>query len=107
MNVTSIVPSYNKTIPVMDICTDDFLTQDRMNALDEVAIRFLDLLSQHILKKKNIRVYPELIALAYWLRKSNIRTMVADFQKTIRPNKEVVVPRGVSFHVTPSNVDRH
>ena len=105
MNVTSIVPSYNKTIPIMDICTDDFLTQDRMDALDEVAIGFLDLLSQHILKKKNIRVYPELIALAYWLRKSNIRSIVADFQKTIRPNKEVVVPRGVSFHVAPSNVD--
>ena len=105
MNVTSIVPVYNKEITVTEICSDDFLTQDRMNAFDGIAIGFLDAVSQLILKSPNIRTYPELISLAYWLRKANITKIVVDFRKTIDEDKEVVVPRGVAFHVAPSNVD--
>ncbi len=105
MNVTSIVPVYNKEIAVTEICSGDFLTQDRMNVFDGIAIGFLDAISQLILKSPNIRTYPELISLAYWMRKANITKIVADFRRTIDEDKEVVVPRGVAFHVAPSNVD--
>jgi len=105
MDVTCLIPVYNKKIPIMKICSDVFLTQDRMNAFDEHVIGFFDVVSQHILKSPNVRMYPELISLAYWLRKGNIIKIISDFQKTIDDNKEVVVPRGIALHIAPSNVE--
>ena len=104
MDVTRIIPVYNEKIPITEICADDFLMQDRASAFSEESVAFLDDMSQHILKTPDIRRYPELVSLAYWLRKGNIRPVISDFCKTIGEN-EVVVPRGVAFHVAPSNVD--
>lgn len=104
MNVTRIIPVYNEKIPITEICTDDFLMQARTGAFSETIIAFLDDVSQHILKTSDIRRYPELVSLAYWLRKRNIQPIISDFHKTI-DEKEVVVPRGVALHVAPSNVD--
>lgn len=104
MDVTRIIPVYNEKIPIAEICTDDFLMQDRTGVFSETIIGFLNDVSQHILKAPNIRRYPELVSLAYWLRKGNIQPIVSAFHKTI-DKKEVVVPRGVAFHVAPSNVD--
>lgn len=104
MDVTRIIPVYNKKIPVKEICTDNFLMQDCTSAFSETIIGFLDDVSQHILKTPDIRRYPELVSLAYWLRKGNIQPIISDFHKTI-DEKELVVPRGVAFHVAPSNVD--
>ena len=104
MDVTRIIPVYNEKIPVAEICTDDFLMQDRTGTFSETIISFLSDVSQHILKTPNITRYPELVSLAYWLRKGNIQPIISDFHKTI-DEKEVVVPRGVAFHVAPSNVD--
>lgn len=104
MHVTLIIPVYNEKIPITEICTDDFLMQDRTGAFSEAIVGFLDDVSQHILKRPEIRRYPELVSLAYWLRKGNIYPNISDFHKTI-DGKEVVVPRGVALHVAPSNVD--
>ena len=104
MDVTRIIPVFNEKIPITEICADDFLMQDRASAFSEESVAFLDDMSQHILKTPDIRRYPELVSLAYWLRKGNIRPVISDFCKTIGEN-EVVVPRGVAFHVAPSNVD--
>jgi len=104
MDVTRIIPVYNEKIPIAEICTDDFLMQDRTGVFSETIIDFLNDVSQHILKTPDIRRYPELVSLAYWLRKGNIQQIVSAFHKTI-DEKEVVVPRGVAFHVAPSNVD--
>ena len=104
MDVTRIIPVYNEKIPITEICADDFLMQDRTSAFSEESVAFLDDMSQHILKTPDIRRYPELVSLAYWLRRGNIRPIISDFCKTIDEN-EVVVPRGVAFHIAPSNVD--
>ena len=104
MDVTRIIPVYNEKIPITEICADDFLMQDRTSAFSEESVAFLDDMSQYILKTPDIRRYPELVSLAYWLRKGNIRPVISDFCKTIDEN-EVVVPRGVAFHIAPSNVD--
>lgn len=105
MDVTSFFPSYNKNFSVIEICTNEFLFCNRMNVFDKKAIRFLDKVSQSILKTRSIRQYPELISLAYWLRKGNIISIASDFQKSIDAQKQVVVPRGLAFHIAPSNVD--
>jgi len=104
MDVTRILPVSSERIPMEEICTDAFLMQTRMGAFSEAIVGFLDDVSQQILRSPDIREYPELMSLAYWLRKGNIRPMISEFNKTIN-EKEVVVPRGVAFQVAPSNVD--
>jgi hypothetical protein len=104
MDVTRIAPVYNEKIPITEICTDDFLTQASTSTFSETIIGFLNDVSQHILKTPDIKRYPELVSLAFWLRKGNIQPIISDFQRTI-DGKELVVPRGVAFHVAPSNVD--
>lgn len=66
-------------------------------------ISFLQMLSKTILKDHTYRSYPELIALAYWLRKAHIQEMKDHFLRNAENN--VHMARGVALHFAPSNVD--
>ena len=71
-------------------------------AFDEKIIIFFEELSKIFLKDKTIRQTPELVAFAFWIRKSNIK----NFLSTLPQNDKIIyVPRGLVFHITPSNVD--
>jgi hypothetical protein len=104
MHVTSLVPEYRENVPVEKICSPVFIRQNRLLAFSEVSIAFLDEISRQLFKRADLRKYPEIMALAYWLRKGNVLPMVSDFQGSLQVN-QVIVPRGLSFHVAPSNVD--
>lgn len=54
--------------------------------------------------QKNSAAYPGLMALAFWLRKANILVLNDHFESLMRPGRRLV-PRGIVFHVPPSNVD--
>ena len=64
---------------------------------DEI-IKFLVDLSKELLKQKE---YNELVALGFWLRKSHITKIKQQFLQKY----EYILPRGVVFHIAPSNVD--
>jgi len=68
---------------------------------DEKSLAFIDALSRGILKEKNAGA--ELIALAFWMRRSNIRKLKEAFE-TMR-QESLLFARGVAFHIAPSNVD--
>ncbi|MBF0279060.1 MAG: hypothetical protein HQM13_14765 [SAR324 cluster bacterium] len=104
MNVTSIAPFYLPDIPLQNACPGQFFSQSLGRPFNDQAISFLHKLSRHLLAHSEINKYPELVALAFWLRKSNINKIYRDFQKILGEN-EIVSPRGVAFHVSPSNVD--
>ncbi len=71
-------------------------------AFDEEKVLFFDRLSKYLLKQKSFRQFPELLAFAFWIRKSNIKK----FLSTLSQNNNIIyVPRGLVFHVAPSNVD--
>jgi len=62
-------------------------------------IKFIDSLSKRILKDKTLKKFPEIMALGFWLRKSNIEKLKLNYQN------ELLLPRGVVFHIAPTNVD--
>lgn len=71
---------------------------------DHILISFCDLLSSHIFQDQETRKYPDFISLAFWLRKSNIHNLKKEFE-SLNTNDKILVPRGLVFHIPPSNVD--
>jgi hypothetical protein len=67
---------------------------------DEI-IEFVNELSNTILKNPYFKNFPELIALGFWMRKSNIEKL----KKYFFSKEKVLIGRGVVFHIAPSNVD--
>jgi hypothetical protein len=69
-------------------------------------IDFVDSLSEQILGDHAYRRYPELIAMAFWMRKSQIRRMANGyFSETVQTCRTVWQARGLVFHIAPANVD--
>ena len=64
-------------------------------------LEFINELSQYIITDINLRKYPDIVALGYWLRNSHIQKLKQNFQKT----NQIKLPRGIAFHITPGNVD--
>jgi hypothetical protein len=67
------------------------------------ALDFVDALSVSLLQDKQMRAHPELIALAYWMRKANL-TRLRDTSKA-EQGQRIFVARGTVFHIAPANVD--
>ncbi len=61
-------------------------------------------LSQRILRAPEARRYPELLALAFWIRKAEIHRLREEFGLLSRPDR-ILVPRGMVFHFPPRYVD--
>jgi len=104
MIVTQIAPFYQPDVPLQKACPENFFSQSFDHPFSDQAVFFLNQLSRSVLAIPGINNYPELVTLAFWLRKSNIRKICTEYQKTLKDN-EVLAPRGVAFHVSPSNVD--
>ena len=67
----------------------------------EESVNFVDALSSALLTNAAYKIYPEMIALGFWLRRANIQRV----KKQVLVDSIVRLPRGVVFHVAPSNVD--
>ena len=61
-------------------------------------------LSQRIMRDREARQYPELLALGFWIRKAELHRLREEFLRLERPDR-VLVPRGMVFHLPPRNVD--
>ena len=84
-----------------DIITEISL-QNTWNAFDDRAVKFVNEFSFKLLKHPQINSYPDLVALAYWFRKSKIKRLKEKYTST--PNN-LKKGKGLAFHVSPSNVD--
>ena len=104
MNITQYIPQIRKDVPIENIFPRDFFTQTRLKVFSEITVESLSEISGAILSLPNVTANPELVALAYWLRKSHLSQIEKQFHTTIHPN-EFVAPCGVAFHIAPSNVD--
>ncbi len=103
MKITSLAPIYIES-EIELILNPNFINQSRQSSFHNISIEFLSSLSKRILEKTDRKLFPELVALAYWLRKSNILKIINDFKSRIS-EEVIIVPRGLAFHVAPSNVD--
>lgn len=104
MLVRSYIPPLQDEISVEALFPSKFFDQARRQTFERDGIEFLSSVSASILSRPNIMSYPELVALAYWLRKTNLTNVRQQFLRSVQGN-QFVVPRGVALHVAPSNVD--
>lgn len=102
--IVQLIPTRLLADDIKFIINNDFITKSRLEPFSELAIHFLNQLSKEILSDSVTSRMPELVALAYFLRKANIKKIVDNFQSTL-PDSEIVVPLGISFQIAPSNVD--
>jgi hypothetical protein len=68
----------------------------------EESLAFVDALSRNLLRSE-ARTFPELVALAYWMRRANLERLRAELHQRI--GDTLHVPRGTVLHIAPSNVD--
>jgi hypothetical protein len=61
-------------------------------------------LSQRIFRDPEARGYPELLVLAYWMRKTEMVRLTAQF-RSLQLDHRILTPRGLVFHLPPRNVD--
>ncbi len=71
---------------------------------DGQTVAFCAALSRELIGSRDARVYPQLVALGYWLRAASIERAREAFLAN-EDARTILVPRGRVFHVTPANID--
>ena len=74
-----------------------------MKPFSDILVDFVNDVSKSILKSSFFKQYPELMALAFWMRKSHLKELKNYFNEQNR--EKILLGRGVVFHMAPSNVD--
>jgi len=82
---------------------EDLAAIPPMPAFAEAATGFVEAFSTHLFRMPAARRYPELTALAFWMRKSNLARVRTEMRA--RAADSLLVPRGTVLHIAPSNVD--
>jgi hypothetical protein len=99
-----LAPKEKPLLSIDELISEELLKTETLLTFSELSISFLAQLSNKIFEVKHITNFPELVALAYWIRKTNIATIIKNFSKEIN-SSEIITPRGIAFHIAPSNVD--
>jgi hypothetical protein len=68
-----------------------------------VSLDFVDAFSRMLRAMPALRAHPELAALGFWMRRANITRICHHFQASA--SGQLFQPRGIAFHIAPSNVD--
>ncbi len=76
-----------------------------LQPFDPRTIAFLDHLSRNILGDKSINKIPEIAALGFWLRKSQINGIIEENKPAPHKKQYLLAPLGRIFHICPGNVD--
>lgn len=79
------------------------LMADNREAFSDDVIGFAAALSNTLMRDARTNIYPEVIAMAYWLRKANVQRLKEGFLR--QDASQLRLPRGIAFHIAPSNVD--
>jgi len=102
--VQQFLPTAVSAGTVEALCSNAFFERRPLPTFDPLTLDYLNEISSRILTIPGVKRFPELVSLAFWLRKSHLHTIVQDFSKTVGPH-ELTMPLGVVFHIAPSNVD--
>ena len=104
MKIDQFLPNPKNKISLEEVCSNKFFEQNAGQPFQEESLNFLNEVSRLTFLDTNIKKFPELAALSYWIRRGSISSIIEDYKKRIFSN-EVIVPRGVVLHIAPSNVD--
>lgn len=62
-------------------------------------MKFLESLSERLIKDRGVRKYPDIISFAFWIRQRNLERLREKYKDNI-----LKMGRGIVFHITPSNI---
>jgi len=79
------------------------LDQKNLRPFGDVQFLFAQSLSRELTSPLVARQFPELAALGFWLRPANLKNIIGKHNLNLDVN--LFVPRGLVFHIAPSNVD--
>ncbi len=100
--VTQIVPE-EASVPLAAVISQAREARPLIPFAD-AAMQFLRTLSNALFSDSEARRYPELQAVAFWMRASELTRLREEYRLMETPST-VLVPRGLVFHIPPSNVD--
>ncbi len=103
MKVTSIVPATG-AVDLHDLIAGITEPGFRREPFGDATIGFCSDLSRALFRDEAARRYPELQALAFWMRRSELLRLKDEFLE-MGTGATTLVPRGLVFHLPPSNVD--
>lgn len=72
---------------------------------DAALLSMLADISREIFLNAQMRLVPQFVALAYWLRTNALQQLKLRHLDTLCNSGSVLVPRGVALHLPPTNVD--
>ncbi len=78
--------------------------RDRADPFHPARIEFSAAVSRAIFDHPPARAYPELLAAAFWLRRAEVSRLAQQFLG-LEANGSPRAPRGLAFHLPPTNVD--
>lgn len=68
---------------------------------DDGVVDFLNSLSKILMKSQEAKIYPDVVTLGFWMRKSSVLELKRRFESE---GSDIKIGRGVAFHIAPSNV---
>ena len=87
--------------PILDALT----ARDDLPLFGALQLDFAAALSRRLTTSAAARAHPELVALGFWLRPAHLRRMVESTATTWSATSSLRVPRGLTLHIAPGNVD--
>lgn len=76
-----------------------------LQVFDERVFDFFEKLSRSIIKHPQLGKIPEMVALAFWLRKGNLKNIASEHHYLVNSERYKIYPLGRVFHICPANVD--
>ncbi len=86
-----------------DVYNDSYLLHQVLSPFCKDAVSFVDVFSRHLFDTPILKKYPELMALAFWMRRGRIEKLKNNFEQQY--GGRVLLGRGRVFHIAPANVD--
>lgn len=78
--------------------------RDRADPFHPARIEFSAAVSRAVFDHPAARAYPELLAAAFWLRRAEVSRLAQQFS-SLEAEGSLRAPRGLAFHLPPTNVD--
>jgi len=98
-----LVPRQSSTPATSDQLLGTFATTPLLQPFSADAVAFVTEISRQILNNRQYRPYPDMMAMAHWMRPARIAELNNEFHRLTADT--VRQPRGTVFHLAPANVD--
>ena len=104
MPITILAPRQLRVTSPEEYFGEEYFRRNPLDPYSETTQQFCAAVSKAVFDSNESRRYPELMAVAYWLRPSNLNALLQTYAHT-SPATGIPAPRGFVFHIAPSNVD--